>query len=282
MRNRERSGTGRRPRREGCALALAVAILASAAHADEAETHGGGEHGADAPLHFAHPLVAESPSPDRKARLDYLYRNEADADRHTVRFEGEYAFSPSFSLEVDLPYTFLDRDDGRDEERLDSAELGLKYANFHFAEQGWLLGGGLELGLPTGDEAEGIGSNHVLEVEPFLDFGYKRGDLETVGFLAFGIPTNENGEDEADLELGWNLSFLYHVHPRVQALLELDGTEVEGGEEDGFSSMNVTPGVKVAPLPSEPLWVGAGLSLPVFEEDQDFDARGLVSVFYHF
>ena len=95
------------------------------------------------------------------------------------------------------------------------------------------LGGGIEFGLPTGDDSKGIGSDHTLVVEPFLDCGYQLGHLETVGFLSFGIPTNTNSDDEADVELGWNLSLLYHVSARIEVLLEFDGERVFGGEE-GF------------------------------------------------
>lgn len=33
------------------------------------------DRGGHAPLHFAHPLIAESPSPDNKLRLDYVHFN---------------------------------------------------------------------------------------------------------------------------------------------------------------------------------------------------------------
>jgi len=244
-------------------------------------------HSHDGTLHFSHPLVAESPSPDTKLRFDYFFANapgeegEAGAKRHTTRIEGEYAFTPSFSIEVDLPYTFLDPDEGQSMDRLDNAEVGIKYANFAFAEHGLLLGGGIEFALPTGNEDKGIGSDHVLEIEPFLDFGYKYDLLEIVGFTSFGLPQNENGEDEADVEVGWNLSTLYHISPKVQALLEFDGEHVYGGEEDGVNIVNVTPGIKIRPFDSSDLQVGIGVSLPL-TDDKEFHARPILSVFYHF
>jgi hypothetical protein len=104
-------------------------------------------------LHFSHPLITESPSPDTKARLDYVFADEPDdAKRHTFRFEGEYALAPWLSLEVDVPYTLLDVEGEPNRNHLDTVEGGLKYANFGLADYGLLLGGGLELGLPTGDD----------------------------------------------------------------------------------------------------------------------------------
>ncbi len=258
-------------------LVLAYLIAApGTVHADS--THG------DAPLHFSHPLIAESPSPDTKLRFDYFYANETGeekAKRHTLRLEGEYAFARWISAEVDAPYTFLDPDEGSSVDDFGDVEVGLKLANFYFEERGLLLGGGIEFGLPTGNGSKGIGSNHVLEIEPFLDFGYKVSKLEAVGFLSFGIPTNTNGEDLADVELGWNLSLLYHATPKLEAILEFDGENVFGGEEDGETILNVTPGIKFAPFEEQRLMLGAGVSLPL-TNDKSFHVQPVVSVFYHF
>ena len=220
-------------------------------------------------------------------RVDYFFANEpgkegkAGANRHTLRFEAEYAFAPWLSLEVDAPYTFLIPDKGEASDNPDNVEIGLKYANFTFAKHGLLLGGGIEFGLPTGKAEKDIGSDHVLEVKPFVDLGYQRGRWEVVGLTSFGLPFNENDEDEADLELGWNLSVLYHLTPQLMTLLEFDGEHVFGGEADGVNVVNVTPGFKVQPLDDPNLQVGVGVSLPL-TDDKEFHARPALSVFYHF
>lgn len=260
-------------------FAAGLAFLPGWAFAHEPGAQGGGR------LHFAHPLISETPSPDTKLRLDYLFENrtgDAAAESHTVNLEAEYAFTPSLSVEANLPYTFLNPDSGANERAIDNAEIALKYANFAFAQRGLLVGGGLELGLPTGDDSEGIGSNNILDIEPFLDFGYRRDALEVVGFLSAGFPTNKNGEDEADSELGWNLSFLFHATERVSTMLEFDGEEINGGEEDGISIVNVTPGIKFAPLASDRNFkIGAGVSFPL-TDDREFHTRAIVSLFQHF
>lgn len=255
---------------------FAILLATSSAFAE-------GDHGHEPPLHFAHPLITESPSPDNKVRIDYVHSNRIgeEGEQHTLQVGGEYAYSPSLSIEAALPYTYLDPEGSGSEQALDSAEVALKCANFTFADRGLLLGGGLELGLPTGDDSKGIGSNNVLEVEPFLDFGYKRGRLQTVGVLAVGFPTNAD-TDEADREYAWNLSFLYHVTPWVQALLEFDGERIEGGEEGGFDTANVVPGVKVRPIAGSTLTLGAAVRLPLGVNEREFHAMPLASVFYHF
>ncbi len=235
-------------------------------------------------LHFSHPMVSESPSPDTKIRLSLDHDNgtrEEKADRDTVQLEAEYAFARWISVEAAIPYTFLDPEDESSRHDFDNIEVALKLASFHFEEKGLLLGGGLEVGLPTGNGSKEIGSNHIVEVEPFISFGHKRGSLETVGVLALGFPRNRNGKDEADVEIGWNLSFLYHIAPDFQALLEFDGEEIDGGEEDGTTIVNISPGFKMKPFANKNLEVGTSLSFPL-SNDKEFHTRGLVSVFYHF
>jgi len=255
-------------------LPVAVLILfaATAVHAHERR------------LHFSHPLIAESPSPDTKVRMDYFFSDETGeerATRHLARLEMEYAFRPWVSLETDIPYAFLDPKTAGSASNLGNVSVALKLASFAFAQQGLLLVGGLETGLPTGDSNKNIGSSHVVELEPFVDVGLARGDLELIAFVAPAFPTNENGEDEAGVELGWNVSLGYHLNPRLESLLELDGERVFGGEEAGHSTAYVTPGLKVSPFATRNLQLGAGVSLPV-SDDRDFHTRVVVSVFYHF
>ncbi|MFQ5714664.1 MAG: helix-turn-helix domain-containing protein [Candidatus Scalinduaceae bacterium] len=239
-------------------------------------------------LHFSHPLIAESPSPDTKVRLDYFYRDiDVDGEKareSTIRFEAEYAFHRAFSIEVDVPYTFLDPDrESENFSNLDTVEVALKFANFAFEEHNLLLGYGIEFGLPTGDEKEGIGSNNIFEFEPFLDIGYKWRNLEVVAFGTFGIPTNQDKDkgEEVETELGYNVSLLYHFTPRIQGLLELDGESVLSGDDDGDSVVNISPGIKFRPLADYDLIVGTGVSIPLSSKDE-FDIRTILSIFYHF
>ena len=129
--------------------------------------------------------------------------------------------------------------------------------------------------------SKGIGSSHILEAGPFLDFGLKRGNLEVTGFLSAGIPMNENGDDEADVELGWKASVLYHLNSRVELLLEFYGERVFGGEEGRHSTAVIVPGLKLTPTRDQNLKIGVGVGLPI-SNDKDFNALALFSVFYHF
>lgn len=247
-------------------------------------------------LHFSHPLIAESPSPDTKIRLDYFFLDvdgevedeelgeEGEGPQKfkesTIRLELEYAFNRNISIEANIPYTFLDVDGGPNQNRLNNIEVGVKTATFILAQYGILLGGGIEFGLPTGKDRKGIGSDNIIEIEPFVDFGYKYKKLEIVGFLSLGFPVNqEGGQDEGD-ELGYNLSMLYHVGSSLEVLLEFDGERVLNGEEDGEWVVNIDPGIKVAPFTNKRIQFGFGAGFPL-TDDEEFRYRLIGSLFYH-
>jgi hypothetical protein len=272
-------------------LAASLVLLAASALARPlaAQAHGHEhEHGHAGRLHFVHPLIAESVSPDTKVRLDYLFRDPGSEGE--LELEGEYAFHPSFSIEAGVHYDPA------------AAELGethllFKFANYAFAERGVLLGYGLSLGLPTGgghghaaeehgheaghDHEHGHAEGDIYEIAPFLNAGVMLGKLELVGWTLFRIPTNQELQENVETNLGYNLSALYHVNPRLQALLELDGAAGLSGAAAERRVANLTPGVKVQPLARSNLSVGLGIGVPL-TQDREFDTRALISAFYHF
>ena len=252
--------------------------------------------GNDEGLHFSHPLISESPSPDTKIRLDYFFLDvdgEVEDEEigeegegpsrfkeSTIRLELEYAFTRNISIEADIPYTFLNVEDGNNENNFNNIELGVKLATFILEEFGILLGGGLEFGLPTGNDRKGIGSDNIIEIEPFVDFGYKLQSFELVGFLSLGFPVNQKGDQDEGDEMGYNLSMLYHLGDVVEVLLEFDGETVLNGEEDGEFVLNIDPGIKVAPFKNKDLQLGFGVGFPL-TDDEEFKYRLVGSIFYH-
>lgn len=280
-------------------------------HEDDDETH---EH----TLHFSHPLVAESVSPDTKLRLDYGYRDlNGEETEYTVGVAAEYAFTPSVSVEAGIPYSLTDAAFG-------FTHVALKFANYAFQDAGVSLGYGIGFGLPTsgsspdthhGDEhghEEGghaheapylsasrssppfvtprfngsggvhgtLGKSH-WQFEPFLNLGWKTGRWELVGFTTFGIPSGLDDSHDVGTELSWNASALFEAAPEVQALLELHGHSGLNGHPVGEDAVNVAPGLKLRPSGDSPLFVGIGASFPI-TDDRTADARALLSLFYHF
>lgn len=322
---------GRRPTaRSALALFLAappgLAIPSSgplAAQEEHAHQEGSSHH---ARLHFFHPMIAESVSPDTKVRIDHQFFDFPDgAEEHSGVLEAEYAFHPGFSIEVGLPYTYT-------QTALGNLEVMLKFANYAFEEAGLLLGYGVEMGFPTNGSPDGHADEHhedepaatrawrfpaaavpgpealakggvsripgpgfhtggsgvagtlgtqEYEIAPFLNLGLQRGGWELVGWLIFEIPFHQETQEEVAAELAWNASVLYEVSPRLQALLELDGSGGISGESVGEDVVNVAPGVKLAPAAGRPLFLGVSAGFPLADEEP-FDARLKASLFWHF
>ncbi len=243
------------------------------------------EHGGDHPprrLHFSHPLIAESPSPDTKVRFNFAHeRLDGDGGRsNAIDLEAEYAFAPGFSVEVGLPYVFLDPRLGPTASNVGDVEIAFKVATFALEEHGVLLGGGVAFGIPTGSEDKHIGGEH-FEIEPFVHGGLQRGRFETVAFVHVGIPTGKEADEPLETELAYNLSVLYHLAPGVELLLEHDGaTALSGGA--GEVVAHLTPGLKLRPLRAAPsLFLGAGYSIPVTAH-REFTSHVRFSLLYHF
>ena len=241
------------------------------------------QHHHDEELHFSHPLITESPSPDTKVRFDYFYRRfKADkTSEHSPRVEFEYAFRPSFSVEVNVPYTFRNVETEPRTSHTDSMDVALKFANSVFKEHHILLDYGVEFGLPTGSDSKEIGSSHIVEVAPYFGAGLKREKVEVVAFSSVSVPINKRAGDEDATTLVYQLSFLFKPTPSIEPMIELDGETGLGNPARGNTVVNLSPGIKFRPLHSEHWQVGAGIGFPVTNR-KDFDTRVVVSAFYHF
>ena len=253
-------------------LLLAPLHLAAQDHDDDHE------HGH---LHFSHPLVTESPSPDTKLRFDYIldWSNETPAAReNTIRVEGEYAFTHSVSLAVVTPFTFRNSPSTDRANGIGNVELSLKAASLRYGEQGLLLGGGFSVGIPTGSDAKGIGSSHLVELEPFVDAGYKKEHLELVGFARMSSTVNRRASEELERNLGLDFSALYAVRQRLESLVEFTTDRPLVGAEKNFTSF-VAPGVKIYPFSNRQVMFGASLALGVGSNDA---RAAMISGFYHF
>ena len=250
----------------------------AARHRPGDAAHVGHAHpGAD----LSHPIVVESPLPESKLRLNYGFADGGDGSEHEAELEAEYALTRDFSIEAVLPYAFLDPDEGQGEDGFGDASVAFKLASYAWVDRRMMPAVGVEVVLPTGDEERGIGSDHVVEVEPFVRLGVWRGPFEFIGSLGVGIPFNQTPEesDEEDVALEYGISALYRVAPRLQALVELHGDSVFGA--DDTHALYASPGLTVQPLSDESVNIGAGVTLPL-TDDRDFDYAVNVMLILHF
>ncbi len=238
-------------------------------------------------FHVSHPLFVPSPLPENKVRLEYAVKDIDDLKHkekeHEVILELEYAFNRSVAVELKIPYTHIDKQRKKDDHaRLDNMEIGIKFANFSFEDHNLSLGYGVSLGLPTGDDNKGIGNNHELEIAPFINFGFKFHNFEFVGETKFLFPTNQEGKKhKVTSAVEFGLAVMYPFGHDFTALLELTGENVLHGTEDGLSTVNLSPGIKMRPLDHSSFEVGLGASFPV-STHEEFDYEILSSLFWYF
>ena len=261
-------------------LMLSIAItpaLAQAQH-DHDDDHDDDHH--HAPLHFAHPIFTESPSPDTKIRLDYFHSSIAkNISDHAVRIEAEYAFTRNISIEANIPIVRRRISDDRTT-AFGSSEIAVKLANFSAAKSGLLLGGGLAFELPAAANDAGIGNDHTVEIEPYIDIGYMRGPLELVSFASFSTVTRRREGEEKEQDLAIAASLLYHIGD-FESLVEVATDRALTGEESGDQSLNAGVGIKYHVPRHDRIVIGAGARAPL-TKDKDFRHEILASFFYHF
>lgn len=234
-------------------------------------------------LHFSHPLVTESPSPDTKLRLDYVGTRTSDQiglHENVVRLEGEYAFNHSVSVSVVTPFVWRTAPSASRASGLGNIEVSLKAASLMYGDRGLLIGGGLSSALPTGNDSKGIGSGHIVELEPFLDLGYKRNALEFVGMARASSTFHRRAGEDVERTLAFDFSALYQLQSRLEGLIELTTQRALLGPDAGLPRTSIAPGLKVFPFQNRQLMFGASLELGTGVA-HDTHAL-LVSGFYHF
>ena len=164
---------------------------------------------------------------------------------------------------------------------LDEIELALKFANFAFSNHNILLGYGISFGLPTGNQDKGIGSNHILNINPFFNGGIKWNRWEWTTYFTFDMPCNQNENENIQTTLETRLTALYNISPKWQALLEAGSTSPISRFYKGDSNYDLTEGVKFMPDPEKPWILAIGVRHPVLNNNE-FKLQGIFSVFYHF
>ncbi|HEY3134093.1 MAG TPA: hypothetical protein VGJ47_05630 [Gemmatimonadaceae bacterium] len=254
---------------------LVIAVVAQAQEPDEDHEHGY--------LHFSHPLVTESPSPDTKIRLDYIATNISDGPglhENTVRVEGEYAFTHRVSLSLVTPFTFRTAPTDARTSGLGDMELSLKAASLALGARGVLFGGGLSVGIPTGSDAKEIGSSHIVELEPFVDAAYKHDAVELVSFARLSSALHRRVGEDAERNLAFDFSGLYRIHPRLEALIELTTERSLIAADTGEPQTSIAPGLKLYPFPNKQIMFGA--SVEVGTGAIHNRRTVLLSGFYHF
>jgi len=197
-----------------------------------------------------------------------------------MRLEAEYAFTPSVSIEANIPVTSRS-ESGTSANSVGSGEIALKLANYGLADRGLLFGGGLALGVPTGNDRKAIGSGHIFDLEPYVDAGYKHGKAELVSFLSYSTTIHRRTDEPNEEDVALAVSGLYHVTERVESLLEFQTIRTVGGPEVGRQTAAIGAGIKYHVPNVHQLLFGLGGRVPL-TTDRESEHEILISALWHF
>jgi hypothetical protein len=257
-----------------CACIIPFGISNSSAQKKEKEDE---DH-----LEFSHPIFTESISPDTKIRFNYINTKAEDSlSSHGFDLEMEYSPVPAFSLHLDIPYTVLKPKSASTLSHLEDIELALKFANFAFAKHKVLLGYGVSLGFPTGNDLKGIGSGHIFSIDPFLNGGVMWRRWEWTAYFTFDIPTNQRQGEDLQTGLESRLTALYHVDRRWELLVEAGNSTEIGHTTARQKNYDIAEGIKLRPNPEKPWFLALGVRQPL-GDNTEFKFQGMFSLFYHF
>jgi Putative MetA-pathway of phenol degradation len=241
------------------------------------------------------PLVTRNPTPEREFEVNVEYEKGAEGKEVEAEVELSWRFGDRIEASVEIPVVFLMPREGSDESGLGDITLGGKVLVFQSIDQPALVTVGLELGLPSGSESQGLGGS--FSVTPYVTAGIGLGPIDLIGDI--GYTWVVDGPDDGSETFAVSLAAAYKGWRHVTPMLEVSivtqtrrangsrGGEDEEGEEEpdvvGKPQVYLTPGVIVRSLS----WMPAGTSFRGgvqigLTHDREFDYRVLASFSWEF
>lgn len=183
----------------------------------------------------------------------------------------EYAFSNRFSAFVEVPYRFLNPENNAKESGLGDIQLGARFGLF--THQDMAVTFQLKLFLPTGDGAEGLGTEHY-SLEPGLLMYQRLGDrlsLEAEVRDWISLDGSDFSGNVLRYGVGVGYDVIQSCNLRVTPVAELVAWTVIDGksfelqrnqvfDEDGSTIVNGKLGVR-ATMGTSSFYVGYGRAL---------------------
>jgi hypothetical protein len=119
-----------------------------------------------------------------------------------------------------------------------------------------------------------------VELEPFLDLGYRRNGLEFVGLARASSTFRRRAGEEVERTLAFDFSALYQLQSRLEGLIELTTERALFGPDAGLPRTSIAPGLKAFPFQNRQIMFGASVELGT---GAIHETRALLlSGFYHF
>ncbi|HEY8549641.1 MAG TPA: c-type cytochrome [Vicinamibacterales bacterium] len=214
-------------------------------------------------LNLPRPLVTAKAFPEDEA----VVSSSIDSGSAATRFIYERRFGPLNQVEIIVPFSTVERDDGSRSTGFGDIALEYKRTLAHSLARGNIVSATAELVLPTGSRAKGLGRGTAV-FEPFVTFGQRLPHEGSVQAQAgFAIPFESGHDDELFWRLALGKSFEQPNFGRMWTpMLEILGARplVSGASIE----WDLLPGMQVTLNRRQHVRLAGGVRLPVTDADQ--------------
>lgn len=235
-------------------------------------------------ISFFYPLATRRPIIERELEVQLVHSKGLEGRETAALLALEWPVLPRLQLEVEIPFTILDPDAGKVVAGFGDIELQAKLQVFKSVQYRALVAFGLEMKLPAGSRARGLGGEHAIE--PFLTAGIALGPFDLIGEVAYewilnGDDRPREQEFTARLALGYPVSRWFTPLLELLTLTRTRGPAGEAEESTLLHKMRVylVPGINIRPRPG--MTLRAGFQVPVTTA-KDFDYQFLSALVVEF
>jgi len=219
-------------------------------------------------LNFPRPLVTEKAYPENEIVLTWNFGRTPNKQRDTqFVWSFEKRIGSRGQIELNVPFSIRDPRDGATVGGIGDVETGAKYVLYDNPETLFILSGGLELGIPTGNFRRELGEGTTI-LSPFLATGKAWGDFVGQGSLKFEYPFVTRRAPKA---IFYNLALSYPIFDlgrgtEAQGLLEFNGKSEWGTQSPKHFQFYLTPGLRKGLNLAGNWAIAFGVQVPVTRE----------------
>lgn len=228
-------------------------------------------------LDFPHPLITSKAFPEQHLTVGGRFgRNGTSIDEYIGRLE--YRVNGLTNIGIMARGLYIAPNIGSTVSGLGDTVLSVNRVLAFSTRYRALVGAGLDLALPTGDDRRGLGSGGVV-FEPGLRAGvdWKQVVVQVAGALAVPAGTS-NSKSQANFDVAIGRYFSPNPRLQITPMIELNTTTGISGSSSGELKSALLPLIRVKWL----RWaLGVGVQVPI-TEGRDFDIRPLFDVMYDY
>ena len=214
------------------------------------------------------PLVTRRPVVEHEIELRFQHDKGRDGRATAIALAIDWAVLPRWQVALAMPLIFTDPRDGSGAGGAGDLELENKVVLWQAPERKMLVAAGLNVRLPTGSEARGLGGE--TSMEPFASIGLGARGIFVLADLGYEWNLNTRGAGRDDQRVRSGVAVGAPVGRRLIPFVELTavsvlrsgGTEVSRRLRDRVQ-LYLTPALNVQVLPEATL--GLGIQLPLTE-----------------